>query len=215
MASSTGGLAVPHSNFSRWTSKHTLWLVLGLLGLYAIAITELPILHDKTGPNHDYLLRLIHDRFLLFPHIVCGSLALLSGPLQFSSGLRRKHLQFHRVLGRIYVASILIAATLTFILTQGSGFEIGTYVQSGAWIVCTLAALLTARNRQIVQHRQWMIRSYAVTFTFITLRIPNFWPRYLNMSAPHFTITIIIVTFLSVFLPDFAFNWRELTTRRA
>jgi uncharacterized membrane protein len=204
-----------HSAPHRSRSKLFLWIFLAISSLYAIAITEFPILHDKTGPNHDYLLKLIHDRFLLVPHAVCGSLALLSGPLQFSSRLRRKHLKFHRVLGRVYVFSIFIAATITIVLTQGSGLEIATYVQSGAWVVCTLAALLTARNRQIMQHRQWMVRSYAVTFTFITLRIPNLWPRYFNMKPSSVALTIIIVTFLSVFLPDIAFNWRELTSRRA
>ena len=47
-----------------------------------------------------------------------------------------------------------------------------------AWIVCTTAAFITARNRHIVQHRQWMIRSYAVTFTFVSSRVLNLWPRY-------------------------------------
>jgi hypothetical protein len=40
-------------------------------------------------------------------------------------------------------------------------------MQAAAWIVCTTAAFITARNRQIAQHRQWMVRSYAVTFTFV------------------------------------------------
>ncbi len=34
-------------------------------------------------------------------------------------------------------------------------------MQAAAWIVCTTAAFITARNRQIVRHRQWMARSNA------------------------------------------------------
>jgi uncharacterized membrane protein len=217
MASSPQTLAAPRTAppTFHWTSKHTLWLILGLAALSTIPFTEFPILRDKAGSNVVYRAQLYHDRFLLFPHALCGTLALLSGPLQFSSRLRRKHLQFHRILGRVYVFSVLIAATLALILTQGSGLEQGTYVQAGAWIICTLAALLTARNRQIAQHRQWMIRSYAVTFTFVSLRVLNVWPSYLQMTTPQLTYTIIVGTFLSVFLPDIAFNWRELTHRRA
>lgn len=200
---------------SRSSSKIIFWIFLGLAALSIIPFTEFPILHDKTGLNVAYRAKLFHDRFLLFPHALGGTLALLIGPLQFSSRFRQKHLKFHRVLGRVYVFSVCIAAGVALILTQGSGIEPGTYVQVGLWITCTLAALLTARNRQLVKHRQWMIRSYAMTFTFVTLRLLDFWPAYFNMSDPHFMLTIIIVSFASVFLPDIAFSWRELTTSRA
>ncbi len=51
-------------------------------------------------------------------------------------------------------------------------------MQAAAWVVCTAAAVITARNRQIVRHREWMIRSYAVTFTFVSSRVLNLWPLY-------------------------------------
>jgi uncharacterized membrane protein len=216
MAASTPVLAPSRAAApSRSYAKLIFWAILGLAALSIIPFTEFPILHDKTGLNVAYRAKLFHDRFLLFPHALGGTIALISGPLQFSSRFRRRHLKIHRVLGRIYVCSVFIAAVFAIILTQGNGVMIGTYVQAGAWITCTLAAFLTARNRQLVQHRQWMIRSYAVTFTFVSLRFLNFWPAYFNLSDPNFLLLIIIVTFASIFLPDIAFNWRELTTRRA
>ena len=199
---------------SRWTSKHAFWLLLALAALFVLIYSELPLLH--TGTMFDsYRTKLIQDRLLLFPHALCGTIALLSGPLQFSTRLRRRNLQFHRVLGRVYVISVFLAAPLAVIISTGSSLIVATWVQASAWFVCTLAAFLTARNRHLVQHRQWMIRSYAVTFTFITVRILNPWPRYFNLSDASFVTIIIVVTFLSVALPDIAFNWRELTTRRA
>ena len=59
-----------------------------------------------------------------------------------------------------------------------------------------------------------MIRSYAMTFTFITLRLLNVWPAYANISDPDFTLVDIIVTFISVSGPTIVFDWRELTTMR-
>jgi uncharacterized membrane protein len=191
------------------------WALLGVAALSLIPFTELPILRDKTGINVAYRAQLWHDRFLLVPHALCGFLALVIGPAQFSTRVRGRYLQLHRILGRVYVIAVLIAASIAMILTQGSGLEVATYVQGGAWIVCTLAAFLTARNRHILQHKQWMVRSYAVTFTFISTRVLNFWPAYAQMSVATNLLVIILVTFLSVFLPDIAFNWRELTTRRA
>jgi len=199
-----------HTNAKLWW-----WALLAVAALSLIPFTELPILRDKTGINVAYRAQLWHDRFLLVPHALCGLLALIIGPLQFSSRLRRRYLPFHRILGRVYVSAVLIAALIAMVLTQGSGLEVATYVQAGAWIVCTLIAFLTARNGHIVQHRQWMVRSYAVTFTFISTRVLNFWPAYAQMSVATNLWVIIVVTFLSVFVPDIVFSWREMTTRRS
>jgi uncharacterized membrane protein YsdA (DUF1294 family) len=194
-------------------SKTLLWVLMGVAVLAVLLFTELPILRDA-ALFHDYRNHLVRDRYLLIPHIFFGALALLSGPAQFSSRLRRRHLCFHRVLGRVYVASVLLAAVLALLLSAGGDLFIGECVHAGAWMICTLAAFLTARNRQIVQHCQWMIRSYAVTFTFILLRLPNSWPAYVNLSDASFTVVNITTTFLAVLGPDLAFNWRELTIRR-
>ena len=54
-----------------------------------------------------------------------------------------------------------------------------------------------------------------MTFTFVILRLLNFWPAYANMSDQTFNIVDIIVTFLAVSIPTIAFDWPEITTRRA
>ena len=48
----------------------------------------------------------------LLPHGIAGAYALFLGPMQFSDRLRQRHLQLHRVLGRIYVAGAFIAGPL-------------------------------------------------------------------------------------------------------
>jgi uncharacterized membrane protein len=194
----------------RSMKKIGLWTVLFFMALSVLVLSEIPILR----PAHP-----LHAHFasmrLLLPHALAGTLAILIGPLQFSTRLRQRNLQLHRVLGRVYVYSVFIAAPLAIIIAWRSPLIVGTITQAGAWFVTTLAALLTARNRQLQAHRQWMIRSYAVTFTFVSLRVLNPWPAYTKIPDPQYVPVIIIVTMLSVFLPDIAFNWRELTTRRA
>jgi uncharacterized membrane protein len=59
---------------------------------------------------HAYRLQVIADRQLLIPHTLFGMMALLIGPIQFSSRFRQRHLKIHRVLGRIYVFSVFIGA---------------------------------------------------------------------------------------------------------
>jgi uncharacterized membrane protein len=211
MASST--LLTPSSDRSR--SKTVLWISLGLTALFVLVTSEALLVSDYPM-YHAYRLQVIADRHLLIPHTLFSLIALLAGPVQFSSRLRQRHLKFHRVLGRIYVISVFIGALSGIALAAGRPGLPGTSMQAAAWIVCTTAAFITARNRQIVQHRQWMARSYAVTFTFVSSRVLNLWPRYWShLGDTLAAVGVIAFTLASLVVVDVALNWRELTTRRA
>jgi len=208
----TSTLLTTSSSSSR--SKTVIWISLGLTTLFVFITSEV-LLITGYPMYHAYRLQVIADRHLLIPHTLSGLIALLSGPIQFSSRLRRRYLGFHRVLGRTYVVSVFIgAATGVALATGRPGFP-GTSMQAAAWIVCTTAAFLTARNRQIIQHRQWMVRSYAVTFTFVSSRVLNLWPRYWSHLGDTFAaVGVIAFTLASLLIVDLGLNWRELTTSR-
>src|SRR5579863_5984393 len=211
MASST--LLAPSASRSRF--KTVLWISLGLTALFVIITSEVLLATDYPM-YHAYRLQVIADRHLLIPHTLCGFMALLAGPLQFSSRFRRPHLTFHRILGRVYVISVFIGAFTGIALASGRPGLPGTSMQAAAWIVCTTAAFITARNRQIVKHRQWMARSYAVTFTFVSSRVLNLWPRYWShLGDTLAAVGVIAFTLASLLIVDLGLNWRELTTRSA
>jgi uncharacterized membrane protein len=209
MATST--LLAPSSRRSRF--KTVLWIFLGLTSLFVFITSEVLLVTDYPM-YHAYRLQVIADRHLLIPHTISGVIALLAGPIQFSSRFRNRYLKFHRVLGRIYVLSVFIgAATGVALATGRPGFP-GTSMQAAAWVVCTTAAFITARNRQIVQHRQWMVRSYAVTLTFVFSRVLNLWPRYWSHLGDTLSaVGVIAFTLASLLIADLGLNWRELTTR--
>jgi uncharacterized membrane protein len=211
MASST--LVTP--SFGRSRFKTVLWISLGLTALFVFITSEVLLVTDYPM-YHAYRLQVIADRHILIPHTLCAAIALLAGPMQFSSRLRRRHLKFHRVLGRIYVICVFIGALTGIALAAGRPGMPGTCVQAGAWIVCTTAAFITARNRQIVRHRQWMVRSYAVTFTFVSSRVLNLWPLYWSHLGDTFAaVGLIAFTLGTLLVVEVGLNWRELTTRRA
>ena len=211
MASSI--LVKPTSSRSRF--KLVLWIFLGLTTLFVFITSEVLLVTDYPM-YHAYRLQVISDRHLLIPHTLCGVFALLAGPVQFSSRFRQRHLKFHRVLGRMYVVSVFIGAFTGIALASGRPGLPGTSMQAAAWIVCTVAAFITARNHHFVQHRQWMIRSYAVTFTFVSSRVLNLWPRYWSHLGDSFAaVGVIAFTLASLLLVELGLNWRELTTRRA
>jgi uncharacterized membrane protein len=208
----TAALLPPSPTRSRF--KSVLWISLGLTALFVFITSEVLLVTDYPM-YHAYRLQVIADRHLLIPHVLFSSIALVAGPLQFSSRFRRRHLQFHRVLGRVYVISVFIGAFTGIALAAGRPGLPGTSMQAAAWIVCTTAAFITARNRQIVQHRQWMARSYAVTFTFVSSRVLNLWPRYWSHLGDSFAaVGVIAFTLASLLIVELGLSWRELTTRR-
>jgi uncharacterized membrane protein len=208
----TSTLLAPTPAASRF--KTILWLSLGLTVLFVFITSEVLLIIDYPM-YHAYRLQVIADRHLLIPHILAGIFALLIGPINFSSRIRQRHLKLHRVLGRIYVVAVFVGAFTGVTLATGRPGFAGTSMQAAAWIVCTTAAFITARNRQIAVHRQWMARSYAVTFTFVSSRVLNLWPRYWSHLGDVFAaVGVIAFTLASLLIVDIGLNWRELTTRR-
>ena len=193
--------------------KTILWVSLGLITLFVFFSSEVLLFTDYPM-YHAYRLQVIADRHLLIPHTLAGMTALLIGPLQFSSRFRKRHLNLHRILGRIYVISVFLGSFTGIALAAGRPGLPGTSMQAAAWMVCTTAAFVTARNRQIAVHRQWMARSYAVTFTFVSSRILNLVPAYWShLGDVLAAVGVIAFTLASLLIVDIGFNWRELTTR--
>ena len=215
MAASTQFPPSSSSSKSRSRAKSILWISLGLTTLFVFITSEVLLITDYPM-YHAYRLQVIADRGLLIPHTLAGIFALLIGPINFSSRIRQRNLKLHRILGRIYVASVFLGSFTGIALAWGRPGLPGTSMQAAAWMVCTTAALITARNRQIIQHRQWMARSYAVTFTFVSSRVLNLVPAYWSHLGDVLSaVGVIAFTLASLLLVDIGLNWRELTTRRA
>ncbi|MGA7859525.1 MAG: DUF2306 domain-containing protein [Terracidiphilus sp.] len=208
----TSTLTAPKSVASRF--KIFVWLLLGLTTLFVLITSELLLITDYPM-YHAYRLQVIADRHLLIPHTLAGMFALLIGPINFSSRIRERHRKLHRTLGKIYVISVVIGAATGVALASGRPGFPGTSMQATAWVVCTTAAFITARNRHIIQHRQWMARSYAVTFTFVSSRVLNLVPAYWSHLGDSLSaVGVIAFTLVSLLIVDLSLNWRELTTRR-
>lgn len=115
------------------------------------------------------------NRLALFGHIGLAPVALAVMPFQFYGKLRAQYPAVHRWLGRIYVAAIGISGTsglvLAFHTTAGTFAGFGFGFLAVIWLGTTGAALLYALQRDFAKHRVWMIRSAALTFAAVTLRL--------------------------------------------
>jgi uncharacterized membrane protein len=111
-------------------------------------------------------------------HGLVGALALTLCFMQFSSRLRARYPNFHRVGGRIYVVAVLIAAPLGLYLSYRDlslgfnwSFVAVSAVLAMLWVFATCLAFVFIRTRQVEQHRQWMTRSLAMALVFLETRV--------------------------------------------
>ncbi len=111
----------------------------------------------------------------LFVHAFAGGIALLLGPFQFLDGFRKRRPVIHRWMGRIYLVSILIGGLSAFIIAPGmiSGLvgEVGLMSLAVLWLWTGWNAYSSIRKGDVKSHREWMIRSFALTFAAATLRL--------------------------------------------
>ena len=118
-------------------------------------------------------------KWMLIGHISTGLLALVLGPFQFWKAFRNKYLKVHRGLGRTYLIAILIGTICATSLAWTSAIQVnfawafGLQGLAFAWITTASMAYFSVRRKHIQQHKEWMIRSYVVTFAFVTFRWLN------------------------------------------
>jgi uncharacterized membrane protein len=122
----------------------------------------------------------IHDVIARIPlqaltHMLIAPIALLLGPFQFIASLRTKHPKVHRYMGRIYVASCVIAGlgglATAFHATGGPVAGLGFGILAVLWIGTALGGWWSAVQRKFELHRLLMRLSYAMTFGAVTLRL--------------------------------------------
>jgi hypothetical protein len=110
----------------------------------------------------------------LLTHIAGGLIALLTGPVQLWLGVHNVKMEVHRKLGLVYIAGMVIgsigAIGLAFQTDGGLIFGSGLFFLALAWIATTSLAFMAIKKNLVDQHREWTIRSYVVTFAFVTFR---------------------------------------------
>jgi uncharacterized membrane protein len=117
-----------------------------------------------------------HWRMAFFVHVYTSMWVLLAGFTQFSKKILRKRPVLHRSLGYVYVVNILLVTgpaglLMGFYANGGITSRIGFILLASLWIYFTAMALYLARKGNYKQHRLFMMRSYALTLSAITLRI--------------------------------------------
>lgn len=108
-------------------------------------------------------------------HIAFGGIAMLLSPIQLSSRIRRRRPVVHRAAGRVVFVVIVVAALAGATLAPFSeagrvGFA-GFGLLAVAWLASAVAAAVTIRRGDREAHRRWATRTFALTYSAVTLRL--------------------------------------------
>jgi len=146
---------------------------------------------------------------LLTGHIVGGTVMLLAGAVALRIGLTKNWFRWHKPAGYAYIAGGTIAASVALIRSFDTkhtpGLATGTL--AAFWLLFTAMAYRAVRNRIFDEHRDWMIRSYVLAWTFVFCR---FWTRAAPASLQGDGSDMIWVTWIApIMLAEMALQWNR------
>jgi uncharacterized membrane protein YozB (DUF420 family) len=112
---------------------------------------------------------------LLVLHVICGTIALGCVVFQIWPWFRDHHWTAHRRIGRTYVlAGVLPGGLAGLVLAANTPFgpviKVSSVMMALLWLGITLTGFVMARRGRFVEHRRWMIRSFALTCSIILNR---------------------------------------------
>jgi len=123
-----------------------------------------------------HLIHLDYYRIAFYIHIFSSLIVLASGVILFADFFLKKFPAGHRAAGKLYVLFVLL-------LSAPSGLVLGLHANGGwlaqlsfvllspLWWMFTWKGYQTARQRNFKAHRIWMMRSFAITLSAISLRL--------------------------------------------
>lgn len=155
-----------------------LLLIYGFLSYLLIAISLQYIPYDTDVA----FLRIKQDvidipfyKLAFFTHVYTAVFVLPAGFTQFSSSIRKNFPRVHKYIGWVY-------AIVVICLAGPAGFYMGLFANGGLpsqvafcllailWIYFTVVAIAKVIKGDIKSHREFLIRSFALTLSALTLR---------------------------------------------
>jgi uncharacterized membrane protein len=121
--------------------------------------------------------RYIEHPWVSLFHIVPGVLFLTFAPLQFVARIRRRRISIHRGSGRVLATLAAISALLALVVNFLFPAFGGISTQSAVIFVSVLLlfslsmAIRHIIRKEVRQHREWMIRTFAAAMSVATQRV--------------------------------------------
>ena len=157
------------------------FLIYWLLNIVGFLMLRIIVGYTAFEDNVQFLVfkkEYIHNplwKTAFYIHVFSAVLALFAGFTQFSKQFFKQHRTLHRIIGKIYAWDILAinfpAGMILAINANGQlPGRIAFVLLDSLWAYFTYKAVVSAQNKDFHNHINHMIRSYALTFSAITLR---------------------------------------------
>jgi uncharacterized membrane protein len=143
-------------------------------------------------------------RTAFYIHVFTGILTLLAGFTQFSSYILKEHKTLHRLMGKVYVFNVLFinfpaGMLMAFYANGYLPTRIAFIILDSLWFWFTLKAFLEIKKGNVKTHKEFMMRSYALTFSAITLRT---WKSVLSSLFVIAPVTLYMIDAWIGFVPN-------------
>ncbi|MEP6676620.1 MAG: DUF2306 domain-containing protein [Ferruginibacter sp.] len=166
----------------RTNSKHIInWTMIGLLGLSCYLMLRITFQYMPVQTDVAFLQ--IKQQYIdidvwfasFYIHVYTSIFALIAGFTQFSRNILKRNKQLHRSFGYVYIIVVLFisgpaSVVMGWYANGGISSRIGFLLLSVLWMFFTAKAFQKARQKNFNAHRNFMIRSYALTLSAISLR---------------------------------------------
>ncbi|MDF3025734.1 MAG: hypothetical protein K0S23_41 [Fluviicola sp.] len=166
--------------------KKTAWIffVIGILyASYLLLLLSLPYLEMRRGVDFLKTKQLIyhikHWRYSFYIHVFSSILIITSGLFQFSKTILNKYARIHRISGAVYLLATLLisgpaALVMSFYANGGYPAQASFVILSVLWLGSTFLAYYFVRKKNYEAHGKWMVRSYALTLSAVSLRLYSY-----------------------------------------
>ena len=140
-------------------------------------------------------------------HVFSSILALAAGFTQFSDHILKNFRKVHRIVGKIYAGGILFinfpaGMTLAVYANGLWPSKLAFIILDCLWFYFTYKAVVAAKQKRIAEHKAYMIRSYALTFSAITLRT---WKIVLSNTFHPDPLSLYMIDAWMGFVPNLLF----------
>ena len=193
------------------------WVMASIVWPYTSGRLDIDFLLTKT-----HIIHLLRYRLAFYLHIFPALLVLAAGLTQFSGAILRRAPGLHRWVGRVYVYSVLglcgpAGMVMAWYANGGPVAQASFLLLSGLWWWTTWVAYQAIRRGDIRAHGAWMIRSYALTLSAITLRLMQFTlamygtldpeTAYRLVAWPSWTLNLLLAEILLRTAPWFRWGY--------
>lgn len=177
-------------------------------------LTSLPIWWLHAWPVLTFASLSDHARHygVLYVHALGGTAMLAAGGIALYLGWTGRRGWPHKTAGYAYLVGGGLGAITALALSlrpvhRPYSLGVATATLAVVWLVFAAMAWRAAWNRRFDSHREWTIRSYVATWTFVGCRVAQFAPPFPSLGLEGVTAGIWLYWIAPILICEVALQW--------